>query len=56
MIDKHIKVILLYEYSEINKYEYLYFSDSKLSKISKIFVEKIIIKYFIEQNYSLLLK
>ena len=39
-----------------HKYDYLCFLDSKLDKVSEIFVEKYIDTYFIEQNYALLLR
>jgi hypothetical protein len=44
------------EYNELKNYDYLCYLDSKLQKISETFVENFIIKYFIEQNYALLLR
>ena len=55
MIGKHIKV-MPHEYTELNEYDYLCFLDSKLEKVSEDFVEKFITKYFIEQDYALLLR
>jgi len=55
MIGKHIKV-MPQEYQELKDYDYLCFLDSKLEKVNEIFVENFIVKYFIEQNYALLLR
>jgi len=55
MIGKHIKV-MPQEYPELKHYDYLCFLDSKLGKVSETFVERFITKYFIEQNYALLLR
>jgi hypothetical protein len=52
---KHIKVCS-HEYAELNKYDYLCFLDSKLDKVNDVFVEEMIQKYFIEQNYALILR
>jgi hypothetical protein len=55
MVGKHIKS-MPHEYQELNGYDYLCFLDSKLDKVSETFVENYIYKYFIEQNYALLLR
>jgi hypothetical protein len=55
MVGKHIKS-MPHEYPELKDYDYLCFLDSKLEKVSEIFVEDFITKYFIEQNYALLLR
>jgi len=55
MAGKHIKT-LPHEYKELQDYSYLCFLDSKLEEINEIFVEDYIKKYFIEQNYALLLR
>ena len=55
MVGKHIKT-MPHEYTKLNKYDYLCFLDSKLEKVNEIFVENFISKYFIEQNYALLLR
>jgi hypothetical protein len=55
MISKHIKA-LPNEYKELNKYPYVCYLDSKLNKVDEKFVEKMIIKYFVERDYSLLLR
>jgi len=55
MIGKHIKTSP-HEYKELQDYDYLCFLDSKLKKISESFVEHFIDKYFVKQNYALLLR
>jgi hypothetical protein len=55
MVGKHIKT-KPNEYSELSNYDYLCFLDSKLAKVNETFVEEFINKYFIEENYALLLR
>ena len=55
MVGKHIKTIPN-EYTDLKEYDYLCFLDSKLEKVNEEFVENFITKYFIEQNYALLLR
>jgi len=55
MIGKHIKT-MPQEYNELKEYDYLCFLDSKLDNVSEKFVEDFIHKYFIENNYALLLR
>jgi glycosyltransferase involved in cell wall biosynthesis len=55
MVGKHVKT-MPHLYNEIKNYDYLCFLDSKLDKINEIFIENFIIKYFIEDNYALLLR
>lgn len=55
MAGKHIKTSP-HEYKELQNYSYLCFLDSKLEKVNETFVEDYITKYFIEQNYALLLR
>jgi hypothetical protein len=55
MMSKRVKV-LPHLYSELAAYDYLCFLDSKLEKVSESFVEELIHKYFIQQNYALLLR
>ena len=55
MVGKHIK-IMPHEYAELKDYDYLCFLDSKLDNVSEQFVESFINRYFIEQNYALLLR
>ena len=55
MVGKHIKT-MPQEYTELKDYDYLCFLDSKSEKINETFVENFITKYFIEQNYALLLR
>lgn len=55
MISKHIKTSP-HEYKELKEYDYTCFLDSKLQKIDEKFVEKFIDKYFLKQNYALLLR
>ena len=55
MVGKHVKV-MPQEYQELKDYDYLCFLDSKLDKVNEAFVEDYIVKYFIQQNYALLLR
>lgn len=55
MLSKHIKV-LPNEYKELNGHTYVCFLDSKLQKVNEQFVEKMIIKYFVEMDFALLLR
>ena len=55
MMGKHIKT-MPQEYLQLKEYDYLCFLDSKLDKVNETFVENFIIKYFIQQNYALLLR
>ena len=55
MIGKHIKT-MPHEYTELKDYDFLCFLDSKLAKVNETFVENFINKYFIEENYALLLR
>lgn len=55
MVAKHLKVCP-HEYDELKGYDYLCFLDSKLEHVKESFVEEFITKYFIEQNYALLLR
>ena len=55
MQGKHVKV-LPEDFGILTKYDYLCFLDSKLDKLSETFIENLIEKYFIEQNYALLLR
>tara|TARA_Y100000310_G_C20232283_1_gene600799 strand:- start:22 stop:585 length:564 start_codon:yes stop_codon:yes gene_type:complete len=55
MVGKHIKTSP-HEYQELKDYSYLCFLDSKSAKVNETFVEDFITKYFIEQNYALLLR
>ena len=55
MIGKHIKTSP-HKYEELKNYTYLCFLDSKLGKVNEKFVENFITKYFIKQNYALLLR
>lgn len=54
-VGKHIKT-MSHEYSELKEYDYLCFLDSKLENVNEQFVENFIDKYFIQQNYALLLR
>ena len=55
MVGKYIKT-MPNEYTDLKEYDYLCFLDSKLEKVNEEFVENFITKYFIEQNYALLLR
>jgi hypothetical protein len=54
MVGKHVKT-MPHEYTELKDYDYLCYLDSKLEKVNEKFVENFINRYFIEQNYALLL-
>jgi hypothetical protein len=55
IVGKHTKV-LPHEYKELKDYHYLCYLDSKLEKVDESIVENFITKYFVEQNYALLLR
>ena len=55
MAGKHVKTSP-HKYKELENYTYLCYLDSKISNINIEFVEDFINKYFIEQNYALLLR
>lgn len=55
MVGKHIKT-MPHEYAVLRKYAYLCYLDSKVEKVNDLFVESHITKYFIDQNYALLLR
>lgn len=55
MVGKHIKT-MPHDFNELKDYHYLCYLDSKLQHISERFVEIFIHKYFIEENYALLLR
>lgn len=55
MFGKKIKA-MPQERIELKNYDYLCYLDTKVNKVNEIFVENFIIKYFIEQNYALLLR
>jgi len=55
MLSKHLKAVP-HEYAELKEYDYSCYLDSKLEKVSEEFVERFIHKYFIKQNYALLLR
>jgi hypothetical protein len=55
MFGKHIKT-MPHLYDELKDYDYLCYLDSKLPKLSESFVENYIQKYFIDNNYALLLR
>lgn len=55
MIGKHIKT-KPHEYKELKKYKYLCFLDSKLNKLNKDVIEKLIIDKFINDNYAIILR
>jgi len=55
MVGKHIKTSP-HKYKELKNYTYLCFLDSKLEKVNETFVENFITKYFINENYALLLR
>lgn len=55
MAGKHVKTSP-HKYDELKNYTYLCFLDSKLEAINETFVEEFIIKYFINNNYALLLR
>ena len=55
MVGKHIKT-MPHEYAVLREYAYLCYLDSKVEKVNDQFVESHITKYFIHQNYALLLR
>jgi hypothetical protein len=55
MAGKHLKTSP-HKYIELQNFSYLCFLDTKLENVSEKFVEDFITKYFIEQNYALLLR
>jgi hypothetical protein len=55
MQGKHVKAYPE-DFEILTKYDYLCFLDSKLDKLSETFIENRIRKYFVEQNYALLLR
>lgn len=55
MFGKHIKSCP-HEYKELKDYDYLCFFDSKVENVSETGIEQFITKYFIEQNYALILR
>uniref|UniRef100_A0A6C0IT44 Uncharacterized protein n=1 Tax=viral metagenome TaxID=1070528 RepID=A0A6C0IT44_9ZZZZ len=55
MASKHVKVCPQ-EYNELKQYDYLCYLDSKLKKVNENFLEKYIHKFFIENNFALLLR
>jgi hypothetical protein len=55
MVGKHIKT-MSHEYLELKDYDYLCYLDNKLDSVNENFVENYIHKFFIEQNYALLLR
>jgi hypothetical protein len=55
MIGKHIKS-MPHLYKEIKDYDYLCFLDSKVVELSETFIENYIQKYFINDNYALLIR
>ena len=55
MAGKHIKA-MPHEYVELKEYDYLCFLDNKLEEINETFIETFIVKYFLTQNYALLLR
>jgi hypothetical protein len=55
MIGKHVKT-MPQEYAELKDYDYLCYLDSKLEKVDEKFVEDFIDRFFIQQNYALLIR
>jgi hypothetical protein len=55
MIGKHLKT-MPHKYVELIPYDYLCFLDNKVEQINEIVVEEFIVKYFIDNNYALLLR
>lgn len=55
MNGKHVK-ICPQEYTILKEYDYLCFLDSKLQKINEKLIENFIQKYFIKDNFALLLR
>ena len=55
MDSKHIKS-MPHEYDNLKTYDYLCYIDSKVDHVNETFVENMIQKYFIENDYALLLR
>lgn len=55
MVGKRVKTSP-HKYEELQNYTYLCFLDSKLEKVNEIFVENMINKFFINNNYALLIR
>jgi hypothetical protein len=55
MVGKHVKT-MPNEYAELKDYDYLCYLDNKLDGVSEKFVEEFIAKYFIDENYALLIR
>jgi hypothetical protein len=55
MVGKYIKACP-HKFKELQDYDFLCYLDSKLGKVNETLVEEFIQKYFIEQNYALLLR
>jgi hypothetical protein len=55
MVGKHVKTSP-HKYDVLKTYDYLCYLDSKLDKVNETLVEEFIQKFFIEQNYALLLR
>ena len=55
MVGKHVKT-MPHEYPLLKDYTYLCYLDSKVEKVNEQFVESHISKYFIDQNYAILLR
>jgi GR25 family glycosyltransferase involved in LPS biosynthesis len=55
MAGKHVKTSP-HTYKELKDYDYLCYFDNKLPKINETFVENSINKYFVQQNYAILLR
>lgn len=55
MVGKHIKA-KPHEYEELKGFTYLCAIDSKMDKVNVEFMEKMIVEYFVQQNYALLLR
>jgi hypothetical protein len=55
MAGKYVKA-MPQEYKELKHYDYLCFLDSKVAKVSELFVESSINKFFVKQNFAMLLR
>jgi len=55
MVGKYIKT-QPYDFEELKNYDYLCYFDTKLPKVNESFIEEYIQKYFIEQDYALLIR
>jgi hypothetical protein len=55
MAGKHVKSSP-HMYKELKDYDYLCYFDNKLPKINENFVENSINKYFVQQNYAMILR